>query len=231
MRMNKHGEALAAGRETMDSLAHDLRTPMSSVSGAAQMALLYSSQGKTVDKQLREILAAVEAMDMLLGRMCEGGRQEILRAQGLESAICAVMQPRAQHKEQTLHVDLAALDGAAIQNGDSLLRVLLNLVSNAVKYTQPGGRIIVKADRAAGSVMVTVSDNGMGMKREFMHRMFEPFERAKESSDRPGRGLGLAIVRRLVHGMGGSMQVRSAWGRGTVFRLRLPEIKTGRLMQ
>lgn len=231
MRIDKHGEALAVGGETMASLAHDLRTPMSSVSGAAQMALLYSSQGKTVDKQLREILAAVEAMDMLLGRMCEGDGRQTISAKGLESALCAVMQPRAQRKEQLLHVDLTALDGAAIQNGDSLLRVLLNLVSNAVKYTQPGGEICVKACRTAGVSTVTVSDNGMGMKREFMHRMFEPFERAKESCDQPGRGLGLAIVRRLVQGMGGSMLVRSAWGRGTAFTLRLPEIKTGRLVQ
>ena len=68
----------------------------------------------------------------------------------------------------------------------------------------------------------TVSDNGMGMKPEFMKRLFDPFERAAESAHLPGKGLGLAVVRQMTQRMGGVVSVRSEWGKGTEFTVRVP---------
>lgn len=212
----------AAGAETLDTLAHDLRTPMSCVSGAAQMALTANSQGKAVEEQLRQILAAVASMDAMLTHMCGHSAGKACTAAQIGQTLQNVMGQKAARKGQMLGVNLSALDGVELPAGDTLARVLLNLVSNAVKYTQENGKICVSAQRAEDCAVITVADNGMGMKREFMRRMFVPYERAKESGHLPGNGLGLPIVRRLVREMGGTISVRSAWGKGTVFTVRIP---------
>jgi len=211
----------AAGGETMAAIAHDLRTPMCCVSGAAQMALQASRQGKDVDEQLRQILQAVEVMDRMLGQMCGHDRESICTAAKLEQELCTVMLPRAAQKAQQLVVDFSELCAPCGFN-EYLTRVLLNLISNAIKYTQAGGRIDVTAKEEDGQVVFVVSDNGMGMKREFMRRMYLPYERAQESAHLPGKGVGLSIVRRLVRRMGGTISVKSAWGKGTTFTVRVP---------
>lgn len=99
--------------EIMEELAHDLRSPMSCVLGAAQLALTASRQGKTVDEQLNQILCAVEAMDRMLEGMCRmrcTGRTAGQMAAALE----AVMRPRAAAKAQRLSIDLRALEGAVL---------------------------------------------------------------------------------------------------------------------
>jgi len=212
----------AAGTETLDTLAHDLRTPMSCVSGAAQIALTANSQGKGVEEQLRQILAAVASMDAMLTRMCGHSTGKSCTAVQIGQALQGVMGQKAMRKRQKLSVDLSAIEGMNLPDGDALERVLLNLVSNAIKYTQENGRICVSARREENCAVITVADNGMGMKREFMRRMFVPYERAKESEHLPGHGLGLPIVRRLVREIGGRISVRSAWGKGTVFIVRIP---------
>ena len=212
----------AAGAETIDALAHDLRTPMCCVAGAAQLALLASSQGKMVDEQLHQILTAVNAMDAMLETVCGRGSEAPCTAARLEQSVRSIMGMRAQRRQQLLSVNLNALEGAQLPEGDALERVVLNLVSNAVKYTPEGGSICVMGLMDGNSAEITVSDNGMGMKRDFMRRMFVPYQRAKESEHLPGKGLGLPIVRRLVQGMNGTIRVRSAWGKGTAVTVCIP---------
>ena len=213
----------AAGAETLDALAHDLRTPMCCVSGAAQMALAASRQGKRVDEQMQQILLAVEAMDRMLSQMCVPHPDHACTVDQLEEELRTVMGQRARSRGQKMTVDLSALrDLIPHEKTARLSRVLLNLTSNAIKYTQEGGEICVSGYAADGCACIVVRDNGMGMKREFIRRAFVPYERAKESAHLPGKGLGLSIVRRLVREIGGTISVRSAWGKGTAFCIRLP---------
>jgi anti-sigma regulatory factor (Ser/Thr protein kinase) len=105
------------------------------------------------------------------------------------------------------------------------MRILMNLLGNAVKYTPCGGRISLTARRTdAQNTEFVIEDNGMGMKPEFMARMFEPFARAPEvdGGEIEGCGLGLSIVRRLTAELGGHIRVSSEWEKGTAFTLRLP---------
>lgn len=208
--------------EIMEELAHDLRSPMSCVLGAAQLALTASRQGKTVDEQLNQILCAVEAMDRMLEGMCRmrcTGRTAGQMAAALE----AVMRPRAAAKAQRLSIDLRALEGAVLpENAAALERVLMNLISNAVKYTPAGGSISVTGAPEDGNAVFRVQDNGMGMKADFLRQAFAPFARAGESAHLPGKGLGLSIVRRLVRQLGGTVSVKSAWGKGSCFIVRVP---------
>lgn len=217
----------SAQQSRLAAFAHDIRTPMTCVTGAAQMALQRSRQGGDVSEQVESILLAVRAMDRMLVQLCGGAeqqRQMRITQRMLTKELLAMAGEAARSKDQVLSIDLTALGGGAYL-GDyaALVRVLTNLLSNAVKYTPPGGVIRVSAAMEAGGVVCfTVADNGMGMKPAFLDRLFLPFERAKESANLPGKGLGLAIAKRLTERMGGTIGVRSEWGKGTAFDIRVP---------
>lgn len=210
--------------ETLATIAHDLRTPMSSVAGAAQLAMIQAKQGMDVDRQLQQILQAVHAMDRMLSDMCGAGGMKDQRepADMLARELRTLLAPRAEGKHQRLTIDLHMLGSRSLA-GDyaRLVRVLSNLLVNAVKFTPEGGEVSLTGEYAAdGSMVFSVRDSGMGMRADFMERMYSPYARA--SADKPGQGLGLSIVRRLVQDMGGEISVCSEWGRGTVFVVRLP---------
>ena len=220
----------AAQQERLAAFAHDIRTPMCCVTGAAQTAILRSRQGRDISEQMESILLAVRAMDRMLAGLCgeaQAQRQTRISQQRLTRELLAMAGDAARDKDQVLSIDLSALsDGVYVGDFEALARVLTNLLLNAVKYTQQGGVIRVMGRKeAAGVVCFTVSDNGMGMKPEFLERLFLPFERAKESAHLPGKGLGLAIVNRLAGRMGATVGVKSEWGRGTEFTVRVPFVQ------
>lgn len=208
--------------ETLATIAHDLRTPMSSVAGAAQLAMIQAKQGMDVDRQLRQILQAVHAMDRMLSDMCGAGGMQAQDQDMLARELRTLLAPRAEGKHQRLTIDLHALGSSPLAiDYARLVRVLSNLLVNAVKFTPEGGEISLTGEYAADGTMVfSVRDSGMGMRADFMERMYSPYARA--SADKPGQGLGLSIVRRLVRDMDGEISVCSEWGRGTVFTVRLP---------
>ena len=212
-------------KETLAMLAHDLRTPMCSVVGAAQLAMRAQAQGKPVDEQLRQIVGAVQAMDRMLKRMCSGSCGGTVSA--LESELRTMITPRAAVKHQRLIIDLAGIDGCTLPaDFGSLCRVLSNLLVNAVKFTPEGGEVsltaaVEKTGRQDFAVF-SVCDSGMGMKPGFQKEMYRQHTRARESAHIPGHGLGLTIVQRLVGEMGGVIAAESRWGGGTTFTVRIP---------
>ena len=107
---------------------------------------------------------------------------------------------------------------------DDLIRVFLNLLANAVKYTPAGGMVTVDARKQHGHVHVAISDTGSGIPAEHLPHLFEPFYRADPSRDRSerGTGLGLAIAHEIAGAHNGSMTVESAVGEGTTFEVVLP---------
>jgi cell cycle sensor histidine kinase DivJ len=106
----------------------------------------------------------------------------------------------------------------------ALLQILINLLSNGVKYTQPQGRISVTAEAAAGGLMIAVSDTGVGIGEADLARLGQPFVQVENEYTRSkeGTGLGLALVRALTHLHGGTMTISSALGEGTCVRIVLP---------
>lgn len=213
----------------MAALAHDLRTPMCVAAGAAQMAL--EAGGQDVSAQLRQILQAVGAMDRMISMMSEA--QDMVSTPAftgemLQRELLVLTADRAREKGQKLSVDLSALDGFMLEaDYAALCRLLINLLCNAIKYTQPGGEITLRAQmagmrRRAGRVRFIVADNGTGMEREFMKRMFLPFARAWGTEAIEGCGLGLSIVREMAQRLGGRIRVRSIWGKGTTFAVSVP---------
>jgi len=211
------------------AFAHDIRTPLCCVTGAAQTALLRSRRGVDVSEQVEQILLAVSAMDRMLSQLCEAKERTArtrFRQDMLTRELLAMAGESAREKDQLLSVDLTALgEETYVCDYAALVRVLQNLLVNAVKYTQPGGLIALSAalEEADGLwACFSVCDNGPGMKPEFLSRLFLPFERAQETAHQPGRGLGLAIAKRLTERMGGGISVSSEWGKGTEFIVRVP---------
>lgn len=212
------------------AFAHDLRTPMCCVAGAAQMALDAEKQGKNVTKQLQEILRAVREMDVMIENMMKSGTSSAFTADMLTRELEAMCNAQAQKKQIKLNMDLTGAGSRWLkQDYGALVRILSNLIGNAMKYTPDGGEVCIRAQwigaqRHGGwpHIRFVIADNGMGMKREFMKQMYMPYARAKESAHLPGKGMGLAIVHSLVKQMGGSIHVRSEWGRGTTFRVDVP---------
>lgn len=227
------GLTMQGEQARLAAFAHDLRTPMCAVSGAAQIAL-HAQAGADVSAQMEQILLAVRTMDRMLEMLVSAhvdGEASAFTGDLLRRELLTMAGAMAAKKGVALSVDLGALAGRQyLADYGALARVLTNLVGNAVKYTPPGGMVCVRANAEAmhrpwgGETRLTfiVSDTGVGMKPEFMRRMYAPFERARETAHLPGKGLGLSIARQLVRELGGSISVRSEWGRGTVFTVRVP---------
>ncbi|MBR4039460.1 MAG: HAMP domain-containing histidine kinase [Clostridia bacterium] len=212
----------------MAALAHDLRTPMCVAAGAAQMAL--EAGGRDVSANLRQILQAVSAMDRMLAMMSADESSASFTGEMLQEELAAMTEGKAQQKGQNLSIDLSALDGWMLEaDYAALCRLLTNLLCNAVKYTQEGGEITLRAQllmppwrSRTAWLRLIIADNGMGMKKAFMRRMYTPHARAEESAHLPGKGLGLAIVKRLIREMRGTIHVKSQWQKGTVFTVTVP---------
>ncbi|MBP3656137.1 MAG: HAMP domain-containing histidine kinase [Clostridia bacterium] len=226
--MKERMHVTAYGDMARIAFAHDMRTPMTCVAGAAQTALMMSRRGAGVDEQMRQILMAVEAMDRLLAQHCgEAGGAQRFTAAELGEQLRALYAGRAAQKEQTLTLDLTAMGETPLMaDYAALSRALGNLLGNAVKYTARGGHITLRGRLRAmpgrREAVFVVEDDGAGMHPAFARRAFEPYARARETAGEDGSGMGLAIVRRLAQEMGGGVRMRSTPGRGSVFTLHVP---------
>ena len=129
-----------------------------------------------------------------------------------------------QARQRKVKLRSGTLAGVALADATRLRQVLLNLLTNAVKYNREGGQVLVEADAADDGVLLRVSDTGRGMNEAQLQQAFEPFNRlGLENEGIEGTGIGLAIVKALVERMGGTVQARSAPEQGSVFEVRLPD--------
>jgi signal transduction histidine kinase len=138
------------------------------------------------------------------------------------------LQPRAEEKNQAMALQLCREQLVVRATEEDLDRIWVNLVGNAVKYTPPGGSIMVSVQRVDGQAQVVVSDTGIGIPAESLPHLFEEFYRAPNAKKMAevGTGLGLAIVKDLVERYGGRIQVQSELGQGTTFTVTLPLLLT-----
>jgi PAS domain S-box-containing protein len=227
---------LAADRakdEFLAMLAHELRNPLAPLLSGLQ--LLRRGEGdpaarprllETMERQTRHLARLVD--DLLDVSRITSGRIELRRAPHplghlIERAIEAV-RPLVDQHGHTISVDVAD-DLVVDVDPVRLEQVLSNLLDNAAKYTDPGGRIGIAAERDGEQVVIRVSDDGIGMSADVLSDVFQPFRQATVSIDRArgGLGLGLAVVRKLVERHGGSVEAHSdGRGRGSTFAVRLP---------
>ena len=224
--------AEAIRRDFIANASHELRTPVTAISGAAE-TLLHG--GLAVDDQSRHFVEMIARHATRLSRLA----QDLLDLSRLESGdwkpqlesvellpvfetVAELVRPRAHEKQIALNSDVPS---SLRVRGDrrAIEQVLLNLLDNALKFTPEGGRVTLLADDLGGQVMVSVVDTGPGIEPRHQTRIFERFYRvdAGRSREVGGTGLGLAIVKHLVQGMAGEVGLESGRG-GSRFWVKLP---------
>jgi PAS domain S-box-containing protein len=220
--------------EFLAMLAHELRNPLAPIQNAVQvMRLLEIPETRlayardVVERQLRQLVRIVD--DLLdVSRISRGKislRKEPVELAAVVNQAVETSRPLIDARRHRLTVTLQA--GPVRLEGDRtrLAQVVANLLNNAAKYTEEGGRIDVAVELEGDQVVIRVADTGMGIAPELLPRLFEPFTQADRSLDRAqgGLGLGLALVRNLVEMHGGTVSAASQGpGRGSEFVVRLP---------
>ena len=231
--------AESASRAKSDFLAvmsHELRTPLNAIGGYTELLEL-ELRGPVTDAQRRDLERIRTNQQHLLGLVSgvlDLGRIEARRvAYDLErllvdpmlASLESLIGPQAAAKSLALGHRTLDARLAVLADREKLRQILLNLLSNAVRYTPAGGRIEIEASPAeGGTVRIAVRDTGPGIAADAQERIFEPFVQLDRSltQGRDGVGLGLAISRDLARGMGGDITVESTPGAGSTFTLVLP---------
>ena len=232
----------AANRHKSQFLAnvsHELRTPLNSIIGFTRI-VLRRSEGKieTLQKEnLQKVLISSDHLLKLINELLdlakiEAGRMEafaeMFKIDDVVRMATTTVEPLLKTGQVKLVTDIAPDIPPLKTDRDKLKQSVINLLSNAVKFTEKG-EIRVAAWRDNGSVMLTVSDTGIGMDQEALRYIFDEFRQADMSSTRKygGTGLGLAIVKKFINLMGGEIVVESEEGKGSKFTITLPmELKS-----
>lgn len=234
-------EAEAANRAKVEFLAmmsHELRTPLNAIGGYAEL-LEMGVRGPLNDAQRADIGKIQKSQRHLLGLIngvlnyarIETGRvpYEISNVPMDELLATAesLVAPQAHGRGLRLEFPGCGVEIVARADREKTQQVVLNLLTNAVKFTEPGGRVRLTCEADAGQVVVRVEDTGRGIPPEKMDAIFEPFIQVDSQLTRTqdGVGLGLSISRDLARGMGGDLVVASEVGAGSTFTLTLPAAK------
>ena len=232
-------EANQAKSRFLSSMSHDIRTPMNAIMGMTAIGLSHIDEKARVKDCLDKIRTASAHMMSLVndvldmsridsGRMTIG--EERFSLAELVHDMAVIVRPQAEQKGQTLRFEIQGiLEENLLGDPLHLRQILVNIIGNAVKYTQEGGFIRVRFGQRPGEdgkvlLDFLCEDNGIGMSQEFLQRIFIPFERVNSSTVNKieGTGLGMSIVKNLVDSMGGDIQVESREGFGSKFTVVIP---------
>ena len=238
-------EASRAKDELLSRMSTEMRLPIDDVLALVEL-LRTQELGEDQREALEHIARAGRHLRDLIDEVLEVARTEtrdlelVLEALPVVAIVddaASLARPLADQRNVRLIVSRRRADGDedgepqadlwVLADRQRLLQVLLNLLSNAVKYNHPGGTVRVSVSATADQVRVAVVDTGVGIAPEHLGRLFEPFDRlGAEHSGIEGTGVGLTLTRNLVERMGGSIEVASAVGTGSVFVIRLRRAST-----
>lgn len=211
------------------NVTHDLRTPLTAIKGAAENLLddiagpLGADQREYVEIVRDHATRLAATVNELLQAARIEANQVSLTPESLDVAALVEDVRRgldALARERGIRVEVHAREVFVLADREKLRRAVENLVSNAIKFTDDGGQVIIEVAVAADAVEVAVRDTGHGIPADELPKLFERFYRG--SARKPGTGLGLSIARNLVRLHGGEIMVSSQLGRGSEFRVRLP---------
>jgi two-component system, OmpR family, phosphate regulon sensor histidine kinase PhoR len=223
----------AVRRDFVANVSHELKTPLTSISGYAETILTDRPEPDITRRFLETILGNARRMQRLVDDLLDLSRIEAGRWQpepehvdvgATIQDVWSGLTERAAARTVELQVELEPGADVVVVDPDGLRQVLLNLVDNALRYSPPGGRITCRSRVEGGGIVVSVSDTGPGIGREHLPRIFERFYRAdhSRSRDEGGTGLGLAIVKHLVEAHDGRVWAESERGRGTTVSCWFP---------
>ena len=235
-----HAERLSRLKdEFLSTLSHELRTPLNAILGWSQVLAAPGVRSEELDEGLQTIQRNARTQAQLiddvldLSRVMSGRIRLDVRRVDLAAVIGAAVtavRPSADAKQLRLTVTSTPEAGSVSGDAARLQQVIWNLLSNAVKFTPRGGRVDVLLTRVGGHMEIAVTDNGQGMRPEFLPHVFDRFRQGEVSTARrvSGLGIGLAIVKNLVELHGGRVAAKSdGEGRGASFVVTLPVERRG----
>ena len=224
----------------LSNMSHDIRTPMNAIIGFTTLAVSNMDDRKKVRDYLSKILSSSNHLLSLINDILDMSRIESGKIHLEETEVNlsdvlhdlkTIISGQIHAKQLELYMDAMDVTNEDVYCDKTRLnQVLLNILSNAVKFTPAGGTVSVRIRQCPGTQKGTelyeirVKDNGIGMSQEFVQKLFSPFERERTStvSRTQGTGLGMAITKNIVDMMGGTIEVRTEQGKGTEFIVRLP---------
>jgi PAS domain S-box-containing protein len=228
-------ETIEARDALMLAASHELKTPLTTLKGLSELLLDFELSEPQRRELLQDLHGQADRMERLIGDILavsriDSGRVSVelsrVDVAPVAQRVCDEVRPMLQGRvlKSRIPEDMPALLGEARK----VQQILVNLLSNAIKYSEPGTQITLSARSDSMAVRFEVSDQGVGIRKEHMPRLFEKFYRADDPAVRrtSGTGLGLYIVRSLVTMLGGQVHVRSQVGKGTVFTVILPRAET-----
>ena len=232
--------ASMAKSEFLSSMSHDIRTPMNAIIGMTEIAMRnLTDPGRTEDCLKKVRLSSKQLLglinDVLDMSKIESGKMSLnpvlMSLRDVMDDLVNIMRPQVEEKKQLFDIFIQKIEVEEVLCDDVRLnQILLNLLSNAVKYTPEGGRIdihLYQEESPLGEEFIrthfTVKDNGIGMSPEFQQKIWDTFSRAEseEVQHIMGSGLGMAITRRIVELMDGTIELESELGKGSTFRVIL----------
>jgi two-component system phosphate regulon sensor histidine kinase PhoR len=227
--------AQARSAEFVSAVSHEIKTPLASVKAYAEMLADGDAAGdpETQQKFLTIIEVQTDRMTRLLDSMLDIARIEsgvvrvekkLVSLNEMVESGAKLMAPAAADKSLTIDQRLSSLYLPVCVDQDMMSRVVMNLISNAIKYTDRGGQITLRSQIQDDGAVFEVEDNGRGIPADAIPRLFQKFYRVKENAGvAPGTGLGLSLVRHIVEEVhGGKVEVESEVAKGSTFRVRLP---------
>lgn len=232
-------QAIKAKRDFLSNVSHDIRTPMDAIIGFTEIAKKNMDNPEKLADSLSKISVASNHLMSLVNEVLdiskiENGKtqieEELCSLHSIIDNICQIMQGEMEAKNLTVETDYSMLDDDVLScDKIRLNQILLNILSNAVKYSYDGGKIYISIIQLSSDDETKIinefhiRDEGRGMSPEFLERVFLPFERDKETAfSVAGTGLGLTIAKSHAEIMGGTIEVTSELGKGSEFTVILP---------
>jgi signal transduction histidine kinase len=218
----------------IDTLSHELKTPLTSIIAAAGLLAeeLETTGDESYQKLSQTIIHNANILEKRLAELMDtvktgSGRLQLqLEPVDMKSLLQGIgwqLSPIVQGKKQKLNMDVPGSLPIIHGDGQRLEQVVLNLMTNATKFTPEGGNITLRAHQQDSGLVVEVQDNGIGIPKEAQSRLFKPYSRLSADTQRhPGLGLGLALSKQVVELHGGRIWVESEPGKGSTFSFSVP---------
>lgn len=219
-------------RDFISNVSHEFRTPISSIKLIAETL----SDGAPIDSEvyldfLQKINVEADKLARMTDELTELSRLEnsepvlikdALKIDTLVRQVVQRLQAQSDKKNLSLNLDIHPDLPALVIDQYRIEQVLLNIIHNAIKFTDPGGSISIQVDKQGSDVLFAVSDTGIGIAADELPRIFERFYKVNKARDDEGTGLGLAISRHIIAAHGGKIWVESVEGKGSAFFFTLP---------